>query len=268
MNGFQALVLGIVQGLTEFLPISSTAHLRIVPHLIGWDDPGAAFSAVIQLGTLVSVIVYFRGDVVKLSLAAIESLMKRNLWLSGESRLAWAIALGTFPIVLLGLLFKETIETEARGLMVIGISLIVFAVFLFISEKISLQKRVISELSVKDVLIIGICQAFALIPGCSRSGSTITGGLFLGLKREDAARFSFLLGLPAIAGSGLFELFSLFEDGLGQTGIIEILIGISAAFVSGYYSIELLLNFIKKHGTIIFVLYRIILGTTILFLWA
>ncbi len=267
MNEFQALVLGIVQGLTEFLPISSTAHLRIVPHLIGWADPGAAFSAVIQLGTLFSVLLYFRKDVSQLLLAAAHSLRKRNLWISNESRLAWGIVVGTVPIVFLGLLFKDTIESEARGLGVIGSSLIVFAIFLYLSEKFSSQKRHISELSVKEILLIGICQAAALVPGCSRSGSTITGGLFLGLKREDAARFSFLLGLPAIAGSGLFELVSLIEDGLGETGTIDILIGITAAFVSGYLSIELLLQFIKKYGTFVFVVYRIVLGTLILFLW-
>ena len=268
MTGFQALVLGIVQGLTEFLPISSTAHLRIIPYLIGWSDPGAAFSAVIQLGTLLAVLLYFREDVAKLFLGALHSLFKRNLYFSQDSYLAWAIVVGTFPIVILGIAFKDYIELEARSLAVIGSSLIVFAIFLYFSEKVSRQNRGISSLSIKGVLVIGICQAFALVPGCSRSGSTIMGGLFLGLDRESAARFSFLLGLPAIAGSGLFELHFLMGEGLGKTEPLEIVIGIIAAFVSGYLSIELLVQFIKKYGTLVFVIYRITLGSLILFLWA
>ncbi|MBF0287055.1 MAG: undecaprenyl-diphosphate phosphatase [SAR324 cluster bacterium] len=267
MNWFQAIVLGIVQGMTEFLPISSTAHLRIVPHLLGWEDPGAAFSAVIQLGTLVAVLVYFRSEIIQLVLGAWKSLVKRNLWLSDDSRLAWAIVVGSLPIVLLGLTFKGYIESEARSLALIGSSLIVLAVFLYISERISSKSREISSLSVKDVFLIGICQAFALIPGCSRSGSTIMGGLFLGLNRESAARFSFLLGLPAIGGSGLLELFSLLKEGLGQEGLLNIMIGIAVAFVSGYLSIELLLQFLKKYGTLPFVIYRVVLGILILSFW-
>ncbi len=268
MNWFQAFVLGIVQGMTEFLPISSTAHLRIVPYLLGWEDPGAAFSAVIQLGTLIAVLVYFRHEIVQLVVEAWKSLLQRNLWISDDSRLAWAIVVGSFPIVILGFTFKDYIESEARSLTLIGSSLIVLAIFLYISEKVSSKTRDISSLSVKNVFMIGICQSFALIPGCSRSGSTIMGGLFLGLTRESAARFSFLLGLPAIAGSGLLELFSLFEDGLGQEGILNIIIGIAMAFISGYLSIELLLQFLKKYGTLPFVIYRVILGTLILSFWA
>ena len=267
MSGFQAFVLGIVQGLTEFLPISSTAHLRIVPHLLGWQDPGAAFSAVIQLGTLLAVMIYFRKDIVLLIREALRSIVKQNLKQSQESYLAWAIAAGTIPIVVMGILFKNFIEQEARSLQLIGSSLIVFAVLLYLSERFSRQNRKIYDLSVKQVIFIGICQAFALIPGCSRSGSTIMGGLFLGLDRENAARFSFLLGLPAIAGSGFLQLHILIDAGLSAVGFFNLSTGILAAFVSGYLSIELLLRFIKKYGTIIFVFYRVALGSLVLTIW-
>ncbi len=268
MTWFQAFVLGVVQGLTEFIPISSTAHLRVVPHWLGWGDPGAAFSAVIQLGTLISVLIYFRKDIVELATAAITSLIQRNLMGTTESRLAWSIAVGSLPIVILGLTFKDFIETEARSLTLIGSSLILFAVLLYLSERVSKQNREIKSLTMRDILLIGVCQAFALIPGCSRSGSTIMGGLFLGMTREGAARFSFLLGLPAILGSGLFELMSLIQDGLGQEGVTNIVIGIIAAFISGYISIEFLLQFLKRYGTLSFVIYRILLGGLVLWLWA
>ena len=260
--------MGIVQGLTEFLPISSTAHLRIVPHLVGWPDPGAAFSAVIQLGTLLAVLIYFKKDIKLLIREAARSIMKQNLRLSRESYLAWAIAGGTIPIVVMGILFRDLIEQEARSLKIIGSSLIVFALLLYLSERVSRQNREISDLSVKHVIFIGICQTFALIPGCSRSGSTIMGGLFLGLDRENAARFSFLLGIPAIAGSGFLQLHTLIESGLGAVGVINLSAGVLAAFVSGYLSIGLLLRIIKKYGTIVFVLYRVALGSLILLIWS
>ena len=225
MNSLHALILGLVQGLTEFLPISSTAHLRVVPHFLGWDDPGAAFSATIQLGTLFAVFAYFAADIKELVLAALQGLRHRDLNHSPSCRLAWAIVPGTLPIGILGLTFKDFIETEARGL----------------------------------------CQALALVPGCSRSGSTIMGGLFIGLKREAAARFSFLLGLPAIGASGLLEFLDLLEEGLAGTGLINLGLGILAAAVSGYLSIGFLLRFLQRHGTNSFSVYRILLGGVILY---
>ena len=263
MDWFQAIILGIVQGLTDFLPISSTAHLRIMPHLFGWSDPGAAFSAVIQLGTLIAVLIYFRKEVGQLIIAALQSLQKRQLFFSEESKLAWSIGVGSLPIVILGLTFKHFIETEARGLAIIATSLIVLAVFLYLAEKFSSQQKTVSQLSFLQIQVIGLCQALALIPGCSRSGSTIMGGLWLGLKREDAARFSFLLGLPAIAGSGLFELLDLVKHGLGGSGVISLLLGITTAFISGYLSI----GFLKRYGMLIFVLYRVLLGGLIWIFW-
>ena len=264
MDWLQALVLGIVQGLSEFLPISSTAHLRIVPHLLDWPDPGTEFSAVIQLGTLVAVILYFRQDVWQLSTAAIHSLLKRQLLVTTESRMAWSIAAGTIPVVVLGLGFKDFIKNEARELWVIGTALIVLAIFLYLAERLSPRNRDIKQLSFLQIQWIGLTQALALIPGCSRSGSTIMGGLMVGLNREAAARFSFLLGLPAIFGSGLYELKELIELGVSSDGYLNLAVGISAAFVTGYLSIEFLLRFLRNHGTLVFVIYRIVIGTGIL----
>ena len=267
MDWFQSLVLGIVQGLTEFLPISSTAHLRIVPMWLGWDDPGTEFSAVIQLGTLGAVMLYFWNDVYRLALAALSSIWKKNLFGTPDSRMAWSIAAGTVPVVVLGLGYKDFIKTEARQMWVIGTALIVLAVLLFLAEKFSKKNKSIEELNFKNIMWIGLTQALALIPGCSRSGSTIMGGLMIGLNRESAARFSFLLGLPAIFGSGLYELKELIEIGIGSDGYINLVIGIVAAFISGYYSIEFLLRFLRLHGTLVFVIYRILLGTGILLFW-
>ena len=264
MDWIQALVLGIVQGLSEFLPISSTAHLRIVPHLLDWPDPGTEFSAVIQLGTLVAVILYFRQDVWQLSKAAIESILKNELLITAESRMAWSIVAGTIPVVVLGLGFKDFIKNEARELWVIGTALIVLAIFLYLAERFSPRNRDIKQLSFLQIQLIGLTQALALIPGCSRSGSTIMGGLMVGLNRESAARFSFLLGLPAIFGSALYELKEWIEIGINSDGYLNLVVGIASAFITGYLSIALLLRFLRNHGTLIFVIYRIVLGLGIL----
>jgi undecaprenyl-diphosphatase len=264
MDILQALLLGIVQGLTEFLPVSSTAHLRIVPFYMGWEDPGAAFSAVIQLGTLAAVFIYFSPDIKRLIIAALAGIQHRNLSHSPESRLAWSIIPGTIPIAVLGLSFKDYIENEARGLPIIATSLIVLALFLILAERIGRQSRSMRFLGFWQIQLIGLCQALALIPGCSRSGSTIMGGLFIGLKHQEAARFSFILGLPAIGGSGLLELKSLVEDGIGGAGLINIAIGVLAAAISGYLSIGLLMRVIQRYGTDYFSVYRIALGGIIL----
>ncbi|NKB66547.1 MAG: undecaprenyl-diphosphatase UppP [Candidatus Latescibacteria bacterium] len=264
MDWFQALVLGLVQGLTEFLPISSTAHLRIVPYFLGWDDPGAAFSAVIHLGTLAAVFTYFAGDVGRLGRAALIGLGRRDLGYSPDSRLAWSIAAGTLPIAILGLSFKEFIETEARTPALIGVALIALALVLLASERLGRQNRTVAELGFWEIQLIGVFQALALIPGCSRSGSTISGGLLLGLKRGEAARFSFLLGLPAIAASGLLELVDLLQGGLGGEGLLHLGLGIGVAALSGYLSIGFLLRFLERRRTDLFAFYRIGLGALIL----
>lgn len=264
MTGLQAIVLGLVQGLTEFLPISSTAHLRIVPHLLGWPDPGAAFSAAIQLGTLAAVFIYFASDIRRLTLAALEGLRQRDLRHSADSALAWSIVPATVPIVVLGLSFKDFIETEARTLTIIATALIVLALLLLLAERLGPRTRDLSGLTFWRIQLIGLCQALALIPGCSRSGSTIMGGLFVGLRRDEAARFSFLLGLPAIGGAGLLEGIGLVTGGLGADGLMNLAIGIVAAAVSGYASIGFLLRFLERHGTHAFAWYRIGLGALLL----
>ncbi|MDP6981453.1 MAG: undecaprenyl-diphosphatase UppP [Candidatus Latescibacterota bacterium] len=264
MTPFQAVILGLVQGLTEFLPISSTAHLRIVPWLFGWEDPGAAFSAAIQLGTLVAVFVFFARDIQRLTVAALQGIAQRNLRHSPDSLMAWAIVPATIPIVVFGLGFKDYIENKLRHLEIISWALIVLALLLLLAERIGKRDRKLERLTFWRIQLIGWCQALALIPGCSRSGSTIMGGLFVGLSRPEAARFSFLLGLPAIAGSGLFELMELMAADPGMTGLLNLAIGIAVAAVSGYVSIGFLLRFLERFGTHAFAIYRIVLGAVIL----
>ncbi|MEC8931016.1 MAG: undecaprenyl-diphosphatase UppP [Candidatus Latescibacterota bacterium] len=264
MAPFQAVILGLVQGLTEFLPISSTAHLRIVPWLFGWEDPGAAFSAAIQLGTLVAVFVFFARDIQRLTVAALQGIAQRNLRHSPDSLMAWAIVPATIPIVVFGLGFKDYIENKLRHLEIISWALIVLALLLLLAERIGKRDRKLERLTFWRIQLIGWCQALALIPGCSRSGSTIMGGLFVGLSRPEAARFSFLLGLPAIAGSGLFELMELMAADPGMTGLLNLAIGIAVAAVSGYVSIGFLLRFLERFGTHAFAIYRIVLGAVIL----
>ena len=209
MTTAQSLVLGIVQGLTEFLPVSSTAHLRVLPYFLGWEDPGAAFSAAVQLGTLAAVFIYFAGDIKRLIAAAWEGLRLRDLRHSQDSLVAWAIVPGTLPIAVFGLGFRDFIETEARGLSIVASALIGGAVMLLIAEKAGKRDRGMESLGFWRIQFIGLCQALALIPGSSRSGVTIAGGLLAGLHRKEAARFSFILGLPAIAASGLLQLLEL-----------------------------------------------------------
>ena len=263
MSWWQAAVLGLVQGLTEFLPISSTAHLRIVPSLLGWADPGAAFSAVIQLGTLAAVLVYFAGDIRRLTLAALRSLWDVEARRGADARLAWAIAAGNIPIVVLGLGFRDFIETEARSLYVIGVMLIAVALLLMLAERIARHRQGMLELRFWQVQLIGLFQALALIPGASRSGSTILGGLLLGLRREEAARFSFLLGIPAILGSGLFQLREMLDSGAVNDWTATA-VGLAAALVSGYAAIDILLRYLRSHSTLVFSLYRIALGALVL----
>lgn len=265
MDAIEVLVLGVVQGLTEFLPISSTAHLRIVPHFLGWEDPGAAFSAVIQLGTLAAVFIYFAGDIKRLVGAALDSFKYRDLNHSADSRMAWALIPGTLPIAVLGLSFKPWIEAEARSLYIIAAALIVLALCLMLAERMGRRSRSMGELSFWQIQFIGLCQALALIPGCSRSGSTIMGGLFIGLKREETARFSFILGLPAIGASGALEFLDLLEGGLGGEGLLYLGLGIVTAALSGYLAIGFLLRFLRRYGTDLFSIYRILLGALIFY---
>lgn len=263
MSLFEAVVLGIVQGLTEFLPISSTAHLRIIPALLGWQDPGAAYSAVIQLGTVVAVLAYFAKDIVKLTRAFVRGLVDRQPFGTEDSRLAWFVGLGTIPISVVGLLFKSAIKTSLRSLYVISASLIILAIVLFIVERVASHKRTLAELTLKDGLIIGCWQALALIPGSSRSGTTITGALSLGLRREDAARYSFLLSIPATTLAGLLELKDLLQA-TERPSMAALVVGTVVSFAAGLAAISGLLRFVRTQSMLVFVVYRVVLGVALL----
>ncbi len=265
MSLFQAIVLGLVQGLTEFLPISSTAHLRIVPELFGWADPGAAYSAVIQLGTVAAVLIYFRKDLVTLARAFFEGLARRQPMATANSRLAWFVLVGTLPIGVCGLLFKKSIETSLRSLYVISASLILLALILFIVERLASHQRTLEQMTWRDGIIVGLWQALALIPGSSRSGTTITGALSLGLRREDAARYSFLLSIPATSLAGLFELKHLLEA-TERPSTLALVVGTLVAFGSGWAAIAWLLSYLRRRSTLVFIVYRVALGCLLLVL--
>lgn len=259
----KAIVLGTVQGLTEFIPISSTAHLRVVPALLGWKDIGAAYTAVIQVGTLIATVVYFRKDIIFLLDGFRNAVKRRDVRQNNESRILMLIIIGTIPIGICGLLFKKFIEGDARGLYVISAALIILAVILFIAEKTGSKSKGIGQLTVKDGLIIGLAQALALIPGSSRSGVTITAGLFRGLRRDDAARFSFLLSLPAIFLSGMYELYKE-RHVLLDENFFGLVIATFVSGLVGYYAIDFLLNYLRTRSNMIFIIYRIALGILIL----
>jgi len=266
---FQAIVLGIVQGLTEFLPISSTAHLRIVPAFLGWEDPGAAFTAVTQLGTMTAVLLYFRADLVRIARAWLRSLRAPELRHGLDARLGWYIVLGTIPIGIFGLIFKDQIENGARDLYVIGSALIVLGFALLIAERVGTRTRSLEQIDARDGFTIGLAQALALIPGVSRSGATITAGLFRGFNRTAAARFSFLLSVPAVVLSGLFELASIAKgDEAVHVGAAQLIIATVLAFVFGYAAIAFLLRYLTTHSTLVFVVYRVALGTLVIALAA
>ena len=206
MSELEALLLGIVQGLTEFLPISSSGHLRIVPAFLGWEDPGAAFTAVIQLGTMAAVLIYFRHDLWNIARAWLREFRKPFRQASSDARLGWFILIGTIPISIFGLVFSDQISSGARDLYVIGSMLIAFSFVMLAAEAIGKRQRELTEMNAKDGLFIGFAQALALVPGVSRSGATISAGLFRNFDRTAAARYSFLLSVPAVVLSGLFEL--------------------------------------------------------------
>ncbi len=267
MDLFEAIVLGLVQGLTEFLPISSSGHLRIVPAFAGWEDPGAAFTAVIQVGTMAAVVLYFRADLARIARAWLAGLRDPVRRRELDSRMGWYIVLGTVPICVFGLAFSDQIETTARDLYLIGSMLIVLGLVLLAAEKVGRRDRDLERIGWRDALVVGFAQAAALIPGVSRSGATITAGLFLGLDRVAAARFSFLLSIPAVVLSGLYQVPDIFE-GDGAYGVPETIAATIFAFVSGYAAIAFLLSFLQSHSTAVFVGYRIVLGVVVLALVA
>src|SRR5205807_7294384 len=265
MSIIEAIVLGLVQGLTEFIPISSTAHLEIVPVLLGWGDPGAAASAVIQFGTLLAAIIYFARDIVRLTAGFVRGLITRRPLADTDSREAWLVIIGTIPIVVLGLLLKKHIESTFRGLWVITTMVIFVAILMHLAEAYAkrAQLRNFEQLTVMDGIVIGLGQCLALIPGSSRSGSTIMPALFRKIERATAARFSFLLSIPAVGGAGFLELFHE-RHHLAQLGWTPILISIAVAFVFGYASIWFLLRYLRTHTTYIFIWYRFALGAVMI----
>ena len=269
MSTFEAIVLGIVQGLTEFLPISSSAHLRIVPALFGWDDPGTAFTAVIQLGTEAAVLIYFRKDLWNIARDWTESIFRPEMRGELNPRMGWYLIIATIPISILGLAFQDQIETAARNLWLVGSMLIIFGLILGRADRVGSHQREVGELSFKDGVIIGLAQSLALIPGVSRSGATISAGLFLNLNREAAARFAFLLAIPAVVLSGFYELYKLLS---GKESFDEPMINIAVAtvvaFVVGYAVIAWFLRYLTSHSMSVFVWYRVIVGAGVLTLTA
>lgn len=262
----QAIVLGIVQGLTEFLPISSTAHLRIVPALAGWKDIGAEATAVMQLGTLLAVLIYFWSDLWRMAVAFVVdgiAWLRRGLkgapWASQDAKIAWLIGVGTIPICVFGLLFKDFIKGGARSLWVQVATLIGLALILLIAERVATRTKELVDIGWTEGLAVGFAQAVALLPGSSRSGTTITAALFCGLTREAAARFSFLLSVPAVLLSGVYELYEI-RGTLGGPGTPALIVATIVSFVVGYAAIALLLKFLRTHTTVVFVVYRIALG--------
>lgn len=265
MTIIQAIILGVVQGLTEFLPISSTAHLRIIPALLGWADPGAAASAVIQIGTLLAVLIYFRNDVVAMASGFFRGLVSRRPFDDEDSRLAWYLVIGTIPIAVAGLTFQKFIKSTARGLWVIAFALVVLALALLVAERFIAKvqdKRTMSDFRLTDAIAIGFGQALALIPGVSRSGSTIMTGMFRRFNHESAARFSFLLSIPAIGLSGVYELIKERHE-LAQVGWLPIGVATAVSFVTGWASIWFLLRYLRTHTTGVFIVYRIAAGLAI-----
>jgi undecaprenyl-diphosphatase len=266
MTALQAIVLGIVQGLTEFLPISSTGHLRIVPAFLGWEDPGAAFTAVIQLGTMAAVLLYFRADLWRILTTWWASLRRPELRGELDARMGWYIGLGTIPIAIFGFIFRDQIESGGRDLYVIGVALIVFGLVLEYADRTAKRDRSLEQIGSRDGAFIGVAQALALVPGVSRSGATISAGLFRGFDRESAARYSFLLSIPAVVLSGLFEARKIGDP--GGAGLGPTLIATLLAFIVGYASIAWLLRYLVRHSLTVFVIYRVALGALVLALTA
>jgi len=265
----QSIVLGLLQGLTEFLPISSSGHILIVPAILGWEDPGAAFTAVIQLGTEAAVLIYFRRDLWQIATTWLDSLRNPARRSELNARMGWYLIAATIPIGILGLVFEEQIENAARNLWLVGSTLILFGIVLGIADNVGSRRRDVGELSFRDGVLIGFAQSLALIPGVSRSGATISAGLFLGLNRPAAARFSFLLAIPAVVASGLFQLYGILsgEEAVGEP-IGNVIVATLIAFVVGYAVIAWLLRYVSNNSYAIFVGYRLLLGSGVLVLTA
>ncbi|MDT0468206.1 undecaprenyl-diphosphate phosphatase [Streptomyces gibsoniae] len=274
MSWLESLVLGLVQGLTEFLPVSSSAHLRLTAAFAGWTDPGAAFTAITQIGTEAAVLIYFRKDIANILSAWFRSLFDKRMRQNHDAQIGWLVIVGSIPIGVLGVTLKDQIEGPFRDLRVTATMLIVMGVILGVADRLAArdeaggrhrvpkQRKALTDLNVKDGLVFGVCQAMALIPGVSRSGATISGGLFLGYRREAAARYSFLLAVPAVLASGAFELKDAAEAGQVSWG--PTLFATVIAFGSGYAVIAWFMKFISSKSFMPFVWYRVALGVLII----
>ncbi len=268
MGWFEAVVLGVVQGLTEVLPISSSAHLRIVGEAFGWDDPGAAFTAITQIGTEAAVLLYFRHDIARIIGAWVSSLFRSERRGDPDARMGWLIIVGSIPIVVLGLVFQDQIETTLRDLRIVATALIVFSLILYWADRVGAKKRELGDLTVPHGIIYGLAQAMALIPGVSRSGGTITAGLFLGYTRSAAARYSFLLAIPAVLGSGFFQAYEALTGDVEGAGVAwgPTILATVLAFGVGLAVIAWLLRYLAHGSFVPFVVYRIALGVLVLVL--
>jgi undecaprenyl-diphosphatase len=262
----EAIVLGIVQGLTEFLPVSSSAHLRITSAIFFGEDAGASFTAVTQLGTEAAVLIYFAKDIFRITKTWIVGIWDRSVRSSLDYRMAWYVIIGSIPIGLFGFVFKDQIRSAARNLWLVSTVLIVFALVLAFAEYWGRQTRTIENFTLKDGVVMGFAQAMALIPGVSRSGGTLTAGLFLNLTREAAARYSFLLAIPAVVMSGVFSIPDVFDkssEGLTPS-VAQMVVATLIAFALGYVSIAWLLRYVAHHTLYAFVLYRVALGSLVM----
>jgi undecaprenyl-diphosphatase len=264
MDVFRAAVLGMVQGLTEFLPISSSAHLVLVPWALGWPDHGLAFDAALHLGTILALLVYFWRDWVEISRAFVGGLLQRQEPQPFKARLGWMIIAGSVPAGLVGVLAGDVIEATLRQPSMIAGFMIVFGLVLLVAERVTQRHRQLEDLRMADALLIGLAQALALAPGVSRSGVTLTAGLFLGLNRPDAARFSFLLSTPIALAAGLWQLVRLLRAGPDAEGLLVLGIGVASAALTGLAAIAVLLRFLQRNPTDVFVWYRVAAGLCIL----
>ena len=264
MNWFDAIVLGLIQGLTEFLPVSSSAHLRIAGELMGIGDTGAAFTAITQLGTEAAVVVFFWRDIRRIVSRWFASLFKRVPRRDPDARMGWWIILGSIPIVVLGLLFENQIDSVLRSLWFVAIALIVFGVFLGLADRFASHQKDLTQLNAKHAIFYGFAQALALIPGVSRSGGTITAGLLMGYTREAAARYSFLLAIPAVIGSGGYKLIKAVRDGSPEVSLGHTALATVVAFIVALVVIGLFMRYISRGSFMPFVVYRVVLGLVII----
>lgn len=264
MQWIEAIILGLVQGVTEFIPVSSSAHIRVVGELLpGATDPGTAFTAISQIGTEVAVLVYFWRDIMRIIRAWIAAIAGRLSHNDPDARMGWLIIIGTIPIVVLGLLFEDAIDTVFRSMWLVATMFVVFGLVLALADSYGSRKKPLEDLSITDGVLYGLAQSLALVPGVSRAGGTISAGLFLGYTREAAARYSFLLAVPAVFGSGFYKLFQSLGEASGPYTMGQTLLATVVGFAVGYVIIGWFLKYVSTNSYTLFVNYRILVGLAI-----